>query len=1227
MMRKTTYNGTWRRVAGTILLTAVLLLGSLAISVSSTAPVLAGATPAVTVDPELEAQLALNPAGVGAVVTTWSYAGLDSVAQLGVQGARLTVLPMLLVPSLTPAQLETLRGAPAVRSVYFNHSYQLYMEDTTWLVKARETWLPPAQGGLGITGDGVHIAVIDTGADGMHEDMDNLVEFCETLQAATNTQVTVVCSPFDPASGNAGPAGPFNDARLDGLDDDGHGSHVSGTIAGSGDASGGREALHSTMGLAPDASIHAYSANVGPSLLNHQILAAYDDMTRKKLNGLTDVVAVSNSWGGSAGANYSPDDPVHVAVRAAFDAGILSVFAAGNDGPEHNTLSRQCVNPFVVCVAATTKNDAVVMFSSRGRPAGSADTNRDGVVGGAGDVAPDNHDRALGQALGLGLYRPTLAAPGVNINAINANSPACREGPLNFDIDCYAALNGTSMATPHVSGAVALIVQAYRQAHGATPDPNRIIDILERSSNVAKLPGYGAEEQGAGRLNVWTAVTLARTYPNGLAAVNWGTAVPAYAENAHPGAAAATTLASGCASPLSWSTNDGFGQHLIQVPENAERLRISVSWPSHPSANLYLRLWRPGVDANADSEPAGPNRAFPDQESLGLVFTGSSRWLDVRAPEAGEWTLRVLHRAGGAPLTCSLSSNENPKQTVGFNYALKIETPLAATAPTAAITSPTTAATIDDRYVDIAGTAGYPTPQHGVVNWNVPGSGNPETMPGGDDERLTLYFHGNVEEGCSGDGRSDIIACDGPFLLAQTGLSAAPAARWYIANPLLNGTADRNIYDPNWIWRLSQPTTLSGPMTVEFWAGCPLCAVPLTADWNIRLWADGVLVQEDRLTAVPLLPAVPSRLTLTVDVSAVTASSNFVLHVDPVYIDAQNATTIYYDSATACPGATAGSCDSLVRMPVSAGGGGPQVPANVRVVDQQNQLQIAWESVAGAAAYDIHRSSDPAFNLSDASRIATTTGAACQAPDVPTWPGASRDGLCFTDSGVSAGVTYYYRVVARNGDQTGKGSLLAYGTAQPHDRQVKVGFDRLWGPRVWEYANLSSSAATSWTAVWDTLALDLSHPVIEARSFSQGIGSANAQLQPPPPPQVDRKVTGGGKVPGETTPAEGVKEATFGFHVTSRQGAVQGQLQLRDHETGVQIRAISFNSLSVTGNTCAFSGLAEVTRNGVASIEAFTVSCVDNGSPGADNDIFQIMTDSYQGGGVLTGGNIHIQDN
>src|SRR5919106_2971386 len=408
---------------------------------------------AAVVHDKLLDQLQANPTGgVTAIVTAWGRDGLDDITNLGVTGTKLKVLPMIITSSLTMAQLEKLQASPAVRSVWPEQRYQTFMEDTTWITKARYVWASsPSSGplkGYGVTGKGIELAMIDTGFDGLHEDGDNLIEFCDTtnVAAASTNRRDVQCTPWDedfnnlpaglcgaasPGPSNTGPpVGTCqNKARGDSLDQDvSHGTHVGGTIVGTGHASGGKGFAHSTIGMAPDAKFRAYSANVASALLNTQTLAAYDDMTFKKEQGYSKVIAVNNSWGGSGGANYDASDPQHVAFKRAYDAGIVSVFAAGNSGPEHNTLSPQCVSPYVICVAASTKPDSVVAFSSKGRPSQPSDTNRDGFIcpqapecaanGLANDVAPDNHDRRLGQALEKGLYRPTLTAPGVAINSI-----------------------------------------------------------------------------------------------------------------------------------------------------------------------------------------------------------------------------------------------------------------------------------------------------------------------------------------------------------------------------------------------------------------------------------------------------------------------------------------------------------------------------------------------------------------------------------------------------------------------------------------------------------------------------------------------------------------------------------------------------------------------------------------------------------------------------------------
>jgi serine protease AprX len=748
---------------------------------------------AATVHPKLLDQLQANPTGgVTAIVTAWGRDGLDEIKNIGVTGTTLKTMPMVITDSLTLAQLEKLQGSPAVRSVWPEQAYKTQMEDSTWITKARYVWASsPSSGplkGYGVTGKGIELAMIDTGFDGLHEDGDNLIEFCDTtgLALGTSNRRDVRCTPWDfdfndapaGACGTAhgpDPPGPVtpppppstgpcsNPARGDSNDPDvSHGTHVGGTMVGTGHASGGKQFNHSTIGMAPGAKLRAYSANVGLNLILTQILAAYDDMTYKKEQGYSKVIAVNNSWGGGGGSNYNPDDPQQMAFKRAYDADILSVFSAGNSGPEHNTLGAQCVSPWVVCVAAATKPDQPVAFSSKGRPSQPSDTNRDGQINSA-DVPADNHDRLLGQRLNLGVYRPSLTAPGVAINsmrgiALNLGDPtaaACREDFLiseEANANCYIQAQGTSMSAPHVTGAVGLIGEAFKQERGRVPTPAELTDILERSANTTKLPGWEAEEQGAGRLDVHQAVRLAKREIS-LRRPNFGHPTPPYVTGSY---GSATTL-TGCTGSLSWTARTGpnpgdvepgpvttadprYGQHFITVAPNTERLRITVRWPGHPLANLYALLWRPGVNPDnvsqtpdAGQPPTFPGRppayfharAFPDQEATGLpVGTPPTyRLVEVRAPEetdvtspaeggapptipSGKWVLRVYHRAGGAGDVCT-GTDENPNQLEGFDYTLRVERPRVTYRPSARITSPLTGMQ-DERFVPIEGRAGYP---------------------------------------------------------------------------------------------------------------------------------------------------------------------------------------------------------------------------------------------------------------------------------------------------------------------------------------------------------------------------------------------------------------------------------------------------------------------------------------------------------------------------------------
>jgi serine protease AprX len=1163
---------------------------------------------AATVQPKLLEQLQANPTGgVAAVVTAHDRAALDEIKNV-VQGAQLAVLPMVLTDSLTQAQLEELRTMPGVRSIWAKERYRFSMEDSTWITKARYVWASSnGSGGLqgfGVTGKNVELAVIDTGIDGLHEDADNLIEFCEAQEAATAQSAQVRCSPW-PNGFNTLPAGTGQNPRADSTDDEGHGSHVSGTVAGTGHASGGTENTHSTIGMSPHAKLRVYSSNVNAVLFNFQTLAAFDDLIRKREAGYNRVVAVNNSWGGGDG-QYNPMDPTSIAIRRAYDAGIVPVFAAGNDGPEHNTVSDQCVSPWAVCVAASTKPDSVVMFSSRGRPSQPTDTNRDGFIcpqdpacaqqDREDDVQPDNHDRRLGQALELGLYRPTLTAPGVNINSIAGNSPGCREDVViddPIDAGCYEQLNGTSMATPHVTGAIGLIAQAFRSSHERLPRPAEVIDILERSANTSKLPAWDTEEQGAGRLDVHEAVKYAKGNTN-LRRPNFGHPTPPYVPDGYPKGAVGPSDFKGCTAAGSWTLGDiegpglpivpptpavpRYGQHFITVAPKTERLRITVRWDD-VGANNYVRLWRPGVNPDSDANPPGPTRTFPDQEALGLLDAPIfERMVEVRSPEAGTWTMRVYNRVPGATDGCGDTAEDPPvlERTPpdGHEYDVWVEKPLVTHQPSVVIDSPAANAQTTGRWVPIKGRAGYPPHTQdpppigntgysweGITNWEVPGSsrvGGPHDEPDPNNPRPVLYFHGNGhvasdprEASCTGDGKTDLIACSGPMLLRSNTLSPNQAATWKgsPAEWTLDGGNDRTIHDPNWVWCLATgtgcptrdpgaptpPVNIGGPMTVEWWASCgPLC-IEGGPEWIIRLWIDGVEVVDEQVAAGPALPNVPERLRATVDVPATIATQRITLHIEPVFlVDQFLPFLIYYDSRNPCvQNVTTGPCDSLVRMPVGASGSAPggvtAMPQNVRVTDlpagapvyptppQTPALRVAWDDQGAGVSYRVFRSTNP-LNLGG--QVFSGAGTSCTSPEAPgaevdAQPGHDRPGRCFTDTGVSLSTIYYYRVVAvKTGQQQSRPSEIAYGMPTKYDRQVKLKVDRLYGPQHWEYAlvppsptpNDTTNAGLAWTFLWDTLELSPTAHDLSARSFTQGIGSQKAERSlindqdPPPPP-------------------------------------------------------------------------------------------------------------------------------
>jgi subtilisin family serine protease len=217
-------------------------------------------------------------------------------------------------------------------------------------------------------GTGIKVAIIDSGIDYTHPDLD----------------------------GNYVSGYDFVNDDDDPMDDNGHGTHVAGTVAAEDDGSG-------VVGVAPEAYIYALK------VLNSGGSGYFSDIIKALEWCMSNGIQVTNNSYGSSG---DPGTSVQEAFDNAYNAGIIHVAAAGNSGNppgRGDNVEYPAAYDSVIAVAATDQSDKRARFSSTG---------------------PDVE----------------LAAPGVGI--------------YSTYIGGYTTYSGTSMASPHVAGVVALMIVA-----------------------------------------------------------------------------------------------------------------------------------------------------------------------------------------------------------------------------------------------------------------------------------------------------------------------------------------------------------------------------------------------------------------------------------------------------------------------------------------------------------------------------------------------------------------------------------------------------------------------------------------------------------------------------------------------------------------------------------------------------------------------------------------------
>lgn len=317
-----------------------------------------------------------------------------------------------------PAQaIEALAKNPNVYAISLDREVTIDLNVAVNNVFVNETWPE------GYDGDGVTIAVVDTGIYPHQDFQSRIIGWKDYVNNRTYK-----------------------------YDDNGHGTHCAGIAAGNG---------ATYDGPARNAKL------VGVKVLNAQGSGSLTAI----INGINWCVSNKSAYNikvislslGATITQSSVTDPLCVAVRNAWNAGIVVVVAAGNSGPSSYTIGTPGNEPKVITVGAMDdrgtndySDNIIANFSSRGP------TSINGWV------------------------KPDVTAPGVNITACDNAASG------------YVTMSGTSMATPLVAGIVAQMLEAH-----PTWSPDTVKTNLKGSCIDF---GYTDNTEGAGQVDSYYAI-------------------------------------------------------------------------------------------------------------------------------------------------------------------------------------------------------------------------------------------------------------------------------------------------------------------------------------------------------------------------------------------------------------------------------------------------------------------------------------------------------------------------------------------------------------------------------------------------------------------------------------------------------------------------------------------------------------------------------------------------
>lgn len=452
---------------------AVLVLGSV------TAPVNAQQTGA-PIQPYLSTELARLDL-LGLLRTTALVHGTDiAAARAAVRNSGMRLVTTydkigVAVATGTRAQILAARNEPGVTYLEGNQPVRPTLATSGKATRGIEA-IATRKGadGTALDGKGVSVAVIDTGVDPGHPFLRNAngtSAVVKNLKILCDPLTETLCLPLDAGS-----------LDTDTLSVGGHGTHVNGIVAGRKVTLSDGTTMH---GAAPGASL--VSLSVGAALFVIGADAALNWVLENHAapcGGCPPIKVTNNSYGPSGGGAFDPNSATVKLQRQLAAEGVVTVWAAGNDGGDGAT---SLTNPPSQDPTGGILSVASYFDQNTG--------TRDGVV---------SSFSSRGKNGTLSTY-PDLSAPGESItSSCRIYLVVCTTGLDPKENGDYNTISGTSMAAPHIAGIVAQLFQANPSTTPAQIEAALISTTHKYTNGAPTRPTRAAAPRRTTRATAWS---------------------------------------------------------------------------------------------------------------------------------------------------------------------------------------------------------------------------------------------------------------------------------------------------------------------------------------------------------------------------------------------------------------------------------------------------------------------------------------------------------------------------------------------------------------------------------------------------------------------------------------------------------------------------------------------------------------------------------------------------